>query len=414
MEANLRRLNSQQDLFSEVLHAYCAAEDNTLSNQTLYDLVAAASGMSREEFRARVPVGRAGKMFSLNERRARWHQQSLAAAGILERVPAELGIWRLKGAAAKKLYEIDHSTAVVGFSTDLGVAIIGSCDTVFTSLREEVHAIITSPPYCLAHQRSYGNVSEANYVGWLIKTLTPLVRNLANGGTLSLNITQDRFLTDSPARSTYVERLILALCDELGLSLVDRLIWASPTKPPGPVRYASVQRVQLNVGYEFVLVFTNNPHKLRLDNRRVLEEHSERHLKLMLGGGERRETVSCDGAYRIKNGSYGALTEGRIPRNVLTFPHTDKSQQLYKAHARSIGLPAHPAPFPLSLSDFLVKFMTEPGDLVVDPMAGSQTLALSAERLGRRWMTTEVMLSYVFGASWRFREAPGYCLDLAA
>jgi site-specific DNA-methyltransferase (cytosine-N4-specific) len=403
----------QQDLFSEVLHAYAENPDQPLSNGVLYERVLRRSGMDPAEFRRRVPVGESGKLHRIVERKVRWHQQTLKRAGVLERVDSERGLWRVKSSARKDLSEIEPTVAVVGFSTDLGVAILGSCDHVFASMQEEIHLAVLSPPYPIAKGRAYGAIEESRYVDWLLKTLEPVIRSLAPGASLCLNVTNDRFV-HGPARSLYVERLVLALHDRLGLYKCDDLIWSVPNKSPGPMLYASLQRTQLNVGYEHVLWFTNDPLRLRADNRRVLQAHTERHMRLMLRGGEGRTEAHSDGAHRLRQDSFARVTDGRIPRNVLTIGHTCVSQRDYKGYARSIGLPAHGAPFPLALTDFLVQFLTRPGDLVVDPMAGSFTSALSAERLGRRWIAVDLMLEYVFGAAWRFRDRPGYDLRLAA
>ncbi|ORF00804.1 DNA methyltransferase [Snodgrassella alvi] len=48
-------------------------------------------------------------------------------------------------------------------------------------------------------------------------------------------------------------------------------------------------------------------------------------------------------------------------------------------------------------------FTTQPDDLVADPFAGSQTTALAAERLNRRWVTTEMHKEYVQNGFERFK-----------
>jgi site-specific DNA-methyltransferase (cytosine-N4-specific) len=212
----------------------------------------------------------------------------------------------------------------------------------------------------------------------------------------------------------YRERLMLALHDKLGLYKVDELVWVNKSKPPGPVQWASKHRFQLNVGWEPIYWLTNDPKRLRTDNRRVLQEHTERHLRLINGGGEQRDGTFSDGAYNIRAGRFGNPTPGRIPRNVLEYGHACGDQRQYKKAARAQGLPAHGAPMPLELAKFLVSFMSEPGELVVDPFGGSQTTAKAAQLLGRRWMTTEVMLEYVLGGANRFENEEGFRLHLAA
>lgn len=195
---------------------------------------------------------------------------------------------------------------------------------------------------------------------------------------------------------------------------MDELIWNNPSKPPGPVQWASLQRVQLNTGWEPIYWLTNDPHAVRSNNRRVLREHSERHLRLIQQGGEQRAGTFCDGAYRIHPGRFGNPTAGTIPKNVLSYGHACADQRRYKKSARSMGFPAHGAPMPLSLASFLVEFLSEPDDLIVDPFGGSFTTARAAEHLGRRWLSTETMVEYVLGSASRFVDAAGFNMRLAA
>jgi DNA modification methylase len=66
--------------------------------------------------------------------------------------------------------------------------------------------------------------------------------------------------------------------------------------------------------------------------------------------------------------------------------------------------PPHPARFPVQLPDFFIKFLTEEGDLVLDPFAGSCTTGEAAERLSRRWLGFEPVPEYLDGARFRFER----------
>lgn len=400
-------MSTQLDLFSTVMHAY-AERKEPLTNKELYQRVADVAKLSEDVTKARAPVGAAGVERNLYERKIRWYQQTLKAAGILDRVPGERGVWALAGKASKDLSRIDNKTAVLGFSTELGIAVLGSCDTVFQSIDSPITLVVTSPPYPLASARSYGNPPEHIYVDWLCKILEPVVKNLVPGGSICLNVSNDIFLPHSPARSLYRERLVLALFDRLGLYKMDELIWENRSKPPGPFQYASKDRTQLNVVWEPIYWLTNDPSKVRSNNRRVLQAHTEAHLKLIANGGEQRQVASSDGAYTLRLGSYGSPTDGRIPRNILTFGHRCKHQIAYKKFARCHGLAAHGAPMPVSLASFLIEFLTEPGELVADPFGGSMTTAHASELLGRRWLSSDCMLEYVAGGSSRFENSPGF------
>lgn len=390
-------LRSQQlDLFSSVMGVYME-QDEPISNDQLYAKVARKHGLGPEAF-ATSPVGKSGEPVSLLKRQIRWHQQSLKHAGVLRRVPNKRGVWSIVHPESEGgLRRISDGVALLGFSTRWGAAVLASCEHFFSRFDEPIHLVVTSPPYPLAVARKYGNVSEAEYVDWLCATIEPVVRNLAPGGSICLNIGNDIFMSKSPARSLYRERLVLALHERFGLHKMDEFIWSSP-KPPGPVQWASLRRVQLNTGYEPVYWFTNDPHKVRADNRRVLQPHTEQHLAFVRSGGAKRAASNSDGSYRLKPGSYSRETPGRIPRNVLFFAQSSEDRNKeYRAYCEEHGLVRHGASMPISLAKFLVNYLSEKGDLVVDIFAGRLKVAKACEDLERRWICTERVFDYVHG-----------------
>lgn len=402
--------STQLELFTmqAVARAYAGSEQ--LSNDQLYAAVGDALGVDRTAMDARSPVGASGQKHSLAKRRVRWHQQTLKKLKLLEPVPGERGRWRLTTEGQRTLGPAKPGVALVAFCTRLGLALWASWEDVFPKLDESIALMVTSPPYPLARQRAYGNPTTAQYTDFIVRAMEPIVRNLLPGGSIALNLSNDIFEPGSPARSLYQERLVLAMCDRLGLHRMDTLIWHNPSKPPGPVQYASKTRQQLNAAYETVHWFTNDPRRCFADNRRVLEPHSQRHRALMAAGGEQRDATFCDGAYRLRSGvSFANPTAGRIPRNVMSIGHRDRDAQRCNQYARANGLQAHGAPMPLALADRLVRFMSRPGDLVVDPFAGRCTTGKAAEQNGRRWLCTERMGDYLEAAKVRFDE-----LDQAA
>jgi DNA modification methylase len=403
---------TQMDLFSAVLQAYLETDDGKLSNETVYAKVAQSLGLSDEDATARVQIS--GESRNALAQKVRWYQQTLKKAGIIEHIKGERAVWGLTQKASKDLNKVQDNVAVVAFSTELGVAILGTCEHVFSRFDMPITLVLTSPPYPLKQTRAYGNPPESVYVDWACRALEPLVKNLVRGGSICLNLSNDIFIPGLPARSMYLERLVLALHDRLGLSLVERFVWENRSKPPGPIQYASIQRTQLNVAWEPVYWFTNDPSCLKSDNRRVLQQHTQRHLDLIRNGGEQRSVSNSDGAYVIRPGAYGAETAGSIPKNVLSFGHRCAAQLAYKKAARAMGLPVHGAPMPLKLAMFLIRFLSEPGDLVADPFGGSFTTADGAEQLERRWVVSECMLEYALGGSTRFAGRPGYRQHLLA
>jgi len=402
----------QLDLFGHVTNAYADA-GGRLTNAQLYERVAREAGIDAERFNAREPIGKSGQKHSVLKRKLRWFQQTLKSAGIVEHVPGERGAWRLANRTKTGLHEARSHTRVVAFSTNLGLAVFGRCESVLAGLDQPITLAVSSPPYLLRKSRAYGNPSsEEEYIDFLCRALEPVISHLAPGGSLCLNLSNDCFIPGSSARSIYLERLVIALCDR-GMFLMDRIPWINPCKLPGPVQWASKARVQLNVGYEHILWFCNRPDAVSSDNRRVLEAHTKRHMALMTSGGEQREGIYGDGAYRLRSGAFGSVTEGRIPRNVLVRGHRCADALRYRADATALGLPLHGARQPLSVVDFLIRFLSKAGDLVCDPFGGTVTTGMAAELNGRRWLVVECMLEYLRASAERFRGMPGFRLTPA-
>lgn len=401
-------LNTNQgDLFAPILQAYMSAE--ALSNDRLYESLVDNGHLTRSEVDARTPVGKAAAQHSLVKRRVRWYQVEMKARGIIERVPEQRGKWRLaaglpEDANDTKLTPAPPGVMHIATSTDLGVAIWGSCLDVFGGLEESIAVCITSPPYPLAKARAYGNVTAKEWVDWICRHLEPIIKRLMPGGSIAVNVSNDVFEPGLPSRSTYRERFVIAMEDRFGLHKMDEKIWQNDSKAPGPYQWASRKRMQLNTGYEPVYVFCNDPLKSFASNQRVLQPHSAEHLRLIQGGGEKRARTNSDGAYRIRQGAFSNETAGRIPKNVLRFGHADKENRRLQALARKQGLPPHGASMPLALAIFLVQFLSRPGDLVVDPFGGTLTTAKACEMLGRLWLASEIMAEYVYLGGHRFDE----------
>jgi site-specific DNA-methyltransferase (cytosine-N4-specific) len=397
----------QLSLFDHVKQAYSQSEA-PLSNEQLYKRVARLAGVSESEVNNAVPIGKSGHKRSTFARQVRWHQQTLKHAGLIQK-GGQRGQWELTKSGKVQLRKIQPKSSLVAFSTQLGAAIWSLSDDVFDELDAPITLCLTSPPYPLRKSRAYGNPDLSEYIEFVVESLRPIAANLVDGGSICLNISNDIFEPGTPARSLYREKLVIALAEELGLWKMDELIWHNPCRPPAPAMWASRTRQQLNATYEPILWLSNNPRAVKSDNRRVLQPHSQKHLDWVRSGGVKSNRSHSDGAYSVREGSYSNETAGKIPRNILTFPHNCPSQSEYKARARELGLQPHGAPYPLALAIFLIRFLSAEGDLVVDPFGGSLTTGLAAEIENRRWILTECMFEYLRGGGERF--SPAHELD---
>ena len=67
-----------------------------------------------------------------------------------------------------------------------------------------------------------------------------------------------------------------------------------------------------------------------------------------------------------------------------------------------MGVKAHPARFPEKLPAFFIQFLTDPGDVVLDIFAGSNTTGAVAEQAGRCWIAFEKEKNYLLASIFRF------------
>jgi DNA modification methylase len=59
---------------------------------------------------------------------------------------------------------------------------------------------------------------------------------------------------------------------------------------------------------------------------------------------------------------------------------------------------------PPELAAFFTNFLTDPGDLVLDLFAGSNTTGFVAELLGRNWVAVDTQKEYVSQSKIRFTD----------
>jgi site-specific DNA-methyltransferase (cytosine-N4-specific) len=92
-----------------------------------------------------------------------------------------------------------------------------------------------------------------------------------------------------------------------------------------------------------------------------------------------------------------------IPPNLLPFPNTDSNSH-YLRYCKDHDLPQHPARYPAELPEYFIRMLTDPGDLVLDPFAGSCITGEVSERLQRRWVCGEIVEEFIQGGKGRFER----------
>ncbi len=286
---------------------------------------------------------------------------------------------------------------VPAYTTRLGRAYHADALTILPRLpANSVALVLTSPPFALRRQKAYGNVSPAEYVDWFWPFAEEVFRILRPDGSFVIDL-GGAWNRGSGTRSLYPYELILRLTRLFHLA--QDFYWYNPSKLPTPAEWVTIRRTRVKdaVTTLWWLSKTTEP---QADNRRVLQPYSASMRRLLKDGYQpamRPSQHEISRHFRRDNG-------GAIPPNLLSVPNC-RSNDDYFRRCRAAGLPIHPARFPRAVPDFFIRFLTEPGQLVLDPFAGSNVTGQAAEDLGRNWLSIEINADYVAGSQLRFTDA---------
>lgn len=305
----------------------------------------------------------------------------------------------MESRSRKAARDAASSVADISYSTNLGRAICGdSLDVMSREPSGSVDLVVTSPPYALHFKKEYGNADQADYVDWFLPFAREIKRILKPDGSLVLNV-GGAWTPGAPVRSLYHFRLLLALCDDVGFHLCQEFFWYNPAKMPAPAEWVNVRRIRVkdSVEYIFWLAPTAFP---RADNSRVLQAYSKDMQRLIRRGV--KETKRPSG--HLVKSTFAADKGGSIPPNLIECGNNESNSR-YIRESRRLGRKVHPARFPAELPRFFIEFLTQPGDVVLDPFAGSNTTGAVAEQLGRRWIAVERSREYHADSELRFSSS---------
>ncbi len=179
----------------------------------------------------------------------------------------------------------------------------------------------------------------------------------------------------------------------------------------------TVERERVTDSYTHVWWMSTSD-RPKADNRRALRPYSNSMRRLLDTGefnaGKRPSGFDIsEDAFANDNG--GAIAhnlfevdpvhEKRKPRlpNAFALSNTG-SADYYSKTCRERGIKPHPARMQAGMAAFFVELLTEPGDLVLDPFAGSNTTGYVAEFLGRRWAAIDAEAAYAEQSAIRFED----------
>jgi len=202
----------------------------------------------------------------------------------------------------------------------------------------------------------------------------------------------------SPVMSTLPIRTLLRFQEDNDLFLCQEFIWNNPAKLPTPAQWVNIERVRVKDSFTRVWWMSSSTSP-KASNRRVLQEYSQSMKDLLKAG--KYNSGKRPSQHSIGEQSFLSNNGGAIPGSVLTFANTQSNDD-YQNYCRDHQIEFHPARMPVALASFFINFLTDPGDLVLDPFGGSNTTGAAAESLKRFWLSIEAEEKYILGSMGRF------------
>lgn len=287
------------------------------------------------------------------------------------------------------------------YHTRLGSAYCGDSLKLLTEFSDDsIDLVLTSPPFALLRKKEYGNKDQHEYIAWLSEFAALVRRKLKSDGSFVLDL-GGAYQKGVPTRSLYNFRIPLHFCDDLGFFLAEDFYWFNPSKLPSPIEWVNKRKIRAKDSVNTVWWFGKTEFP-KADVSRVLVEYSDRMKKLLEDPEKFYDPKKRPSGHDIGKG-FGKRNEGAIPSNLLTIPNSE-SNGAYLSGCKAVGANGHPARFPSKLPEFFIKFLTNPGDLVVDIFGGSNTTGQAAEALGRHWFSFDLELEYLATSSFRFLD----------
>ncbi len=285
------------------------------------------------------------------------------------------------------------------YSTPKGNAYCGDSRELLQKLPDSsINLVITSPPFALQRKKEYGNKKQHEYVEWLAEFATIVYDKLQDDGSFVVDL-GGAYKKGVPVRSLYNYRVPIHFCDRLNFFLAEEFYWYNPSKLPSPIEWVNKRKMRAKDAVNTVWWFSKTEFP-KADITKVLTPYSDRMKKLLADPDKFYTPKSRPSGHDIGK-AFAKDNGGSIPSNLLQISHTESNSQ-YSHACQAIGVKQHPARFPAKLPEFFIRFLTEPGDVVLDIFAGSNTTGQVAEAENRQWLAFEQQPEYLAASAFRF------------
>jgi len=289
----------------------------------------------------------------------------------------------------------------------------------------KINLIITSPPYF--KQRDYGSgigneKSVEEYIENLKKVFAECVRILKDDGSVVFNL-GDKYLESNLQLIPY--RFALEAIKAFPVKLVNNITWVKLNPTPRQYQKRLVSSTEpffhfvKNDNYYYSLVnYLNNGTKNKKHNgNNIGKKYFEliENSKLTL---EQKKLALCElqdviqevkvgklESFRMKikgihSEPFGGQDGGRKYQllkkgfTIIKIKGAPIKRDVIECAVETIKGSKHPAIYPLYIIKELIKLLSKPSDIVLDPFVGSGTTAVAAKELNRKYIGIEINEEY--------------------
>jgi DNA modification methylase len=307
------------------------------------------------------------------------------------------------------------------YRTEFGKYYIGKCEETICELGKKTKAqlILTSPPFPLNNKKRYGNLNGKEYLKWFSGLAELFSSVLTPDGSIVIEL-GNSWEKNRPVQSLLHLNSLLSFVnnDKAGLRLCQEFICYNPSRLPSPAQWVTINRIRTIDSFTHIWWMSNSDYP-KANNRRVLRPYSKAMKNLLKSGkynaGKRpsEHIISKKGFLKNNKGSishnvfelecYNEDKDLRLPYSMFNISNT-KSNDFFTKVCKERNIVPHPARMPLELASFFIEFLTDKGDLVLDPFGGSNTTGFCAEKRKRKWISIEANEDYGRQSMIRFEE----------
>ncbi|MDP3260134.1 MAG: site-specific DNA-methyltransferase [Thermodesulfovibrionales bacterium] len=301
----------------------------------------------------------------------------------------------------------------------------------------KINLVITSPPYF--KQRDYGggigNEKTINeYIENLLLVFSECVRILKDDGSIVFNL-GDKYLESNLQLIPY--RFAISVLEKFPVKLINNVTWVKLNPTPRQYQRRLVSSTEpffhfvksKEYYYNFADFMNNNGAKNKRTNGNNI---GKKYFELIESSSltlEQKKMALCElqevieevragkiESFRMKirgihSEPFGGQDGGRKYQlmrkgfTIIKIKGEPIKRDVIGSAVETIKGCKHPAIYPLYIIKELIRLLSRPGEIILDPFIGSGTTAVAAKELGRRYIGIDINEEYCKYAKLRLENS---------